>query len=236
MKHWMKCGAVVMTLLAGLALPWAAEAKCTVNTQTIANRDGSALILRQEECPDQDQRNIRVSYRPDAKHKAYSVLTLSQSIEEASTGGAHSIDLEADGQFEIEVRGMCGAGPNCEGTIYKLASDKRSMFEYFSGGYADLRLQDGYLIEGGRASCCSWEFHLYRTDATDRPIDESAMEYMVTVGVLLKEGSDQVEGSDCQVSRREGNDWKAAPPPTPGLARLCEVYGTDYRLNPATDQ
>jgi len=38
------------------------------------------------------------------------------------------------------------------------------------------------------------------------------------------------------VSRREGNDWKAAPPPTPGLARLCEVYGTDYRLNPATDQ
>lgn len=236
MTHWMKPGSAVLALLAGLAFPWAAGAKCSVNMQTIRNRDGSALILQQEECPDQDQRNIRVRYRADVKHKAYRVLSLSQSIEEASTGGAHPIDLEGDGRFEIEVRGMCGAGPNCDGTIYKLASDKRSMFAYFNGGYADLHLQDGYLVEGGRASCCSWEFHLYRADIADRPIDESAMDYMITVGVSLKDGSDQADGSDCQVSRREGDEWKAASPPTAGLAQLCEVYGAGYRLNPPAEQ
>jgi len=236
MKHWMKFGSAVLAMLAGLALPAMVEAKCTVATQTVANRDGSALVLRREECPDQDRRNLRVSYRADAKHKAYRVLSLDQSIEETPMGGANPIDLEGDGMFEIEVRGMCGAGPNCEGTIYKLASDKRSMFAYFSGGYADLHRQDGYLIEGGRASCCSWEFHLYRTDLADRSIDESAMAYMITVGVSVREGSDQVEGSDCYVSRREGDEWKAAPLPTPGLAKICEVYGTDYRLNPPAEQ
>lgn len=236
MNHSLRTCSAILAILAGLAAPLAADAKCAVHTQTVSNRDGSALILRQEECPDQDQRNIRVSYRPDAKHKAHRVLSLTQSIEEASTGGANPIDLDGDGMFDIEVRGMCGAGPNCEGTIYKLATDRRSMFEYFSGGYADLRLQDRFLIEGGRASCCSWEFHLYRTDVADHPIGDKDMVYMITVGASYKEGTDQPDGTECAVSRREGDEWKGAPLPAPGLAQLCEVYGADYRMAPPSAQ
>ncbi len=42
----------------------------------------------------------------------------------------------------------------------------------------------GYLVEAGRASCCAWEFHVYRPTSRHYPISYDDMAYMATVGML----------------------------------------------------
>ncbi len=229
---------IIGALAGGLLASSAWAAPCERRTDTVSNRAGSQLLLANVECADEDQRRIEVRYRSGAKGRAHTVLRLTQSIAEAPSGGAYAVDLDGDGEMEIAVRGMCGAGPNCEGTIYKLAADRKSMFAYFVGGYADLRLQDGYLIEAGRASCCSWEFHLYSPRAKHSPIVDDDMDYLITVGLSDQDAAPPAEGGpppeiDCTVLQRVGADWKPAAIPAPGLAALCEVYGPHYRLNPA---
>ena len=101
----------------------------------------SRRLLANVECADEDQRRIEVRYRSGAKGRAHTVLRLTQSIAEAPSGGAYAVDLDGDGEMEIAVRGMCGAGPNCEGTIYKLAADQ---------GFARAQSNYGMLLMRGR--------------------------------------------------------------------------------------
>lgn len=227
-------GVVLVAGCAAASLAWGAA--CERSTQTTANRDGSSLIVTQDECADANERRIRVAYRGGAKHKARTVLQLTQLIDETPMGNAQAIDLDGDGMFEIELRGMCGAGPNCEGSIYKLDATRRAMFAYFVGGYADLSMRDGYLIEGGRASCCSWEFHVYATQARHYPIGYDDMKYMIVAQAVVVDGKDEVDRGECTISQHIGDAWKIVPAPSPALAALCEVYGPDYTLVPPDAQ
>ena len=100
-------------------------------------------------------------------------------------GSASLVDIDRDGFHEIEVRGMCGAGPNCEGDIYRANRDNGQIELFFSGGYSDLLVIDGYLVESGRASCCSWEYHAYRLKGRSATLNYDNMDFMVEIGVDL---------------------------------------------------
>lgn len=155
--------------------------------------------------------------------------------EYAPTGGARLVDIDDDGYHEIEVRGMCGAGPNCEGEIYR--SDRKSgqIELFFSGGYSELLVIDGYLIESGRASCCSWEYHAYRLEGRKSPLDYEHMDFMIVVDAAADPDQEDADAAPrCTFSQViNGSSQVIAPPPGDQWLKLCEVYGAYDVFTPA---
>jgi hypothetical protein len=143
-------------------------------------------------------------------------------------GSAGLIDIDDDGYHEIEVRGMCGAGPNCEGELYRLDRSTGKLELFFSGGYSDLSVIDGYLVEAGRASCCSWEYHAYRLHGRTGTLDYDNMDFMVEVGADL-DSEEENAPARCTFSRSIEGARQVMRPPGREWLQLCELYG-DYRL------
>ncbi|MGH8025248.1 MAG: hypothetical protein ACREO0_00845 [Pseudoxanthomonas sp.] len=154
--------------------------------------------------------------------------TLEVESEYAPTGGASLVDIDGDGHHEVEVRGMCGAGPNCEGELYRIDRDSGRLELFFSGGYSELSVIDGHLVEAGRASCCSWEYHAYRLEGRTGPLDYDSMDFMVEVGADL-DNIDEQAPTRCTFSRTRGGVRTVIRPPGREWLQLCELYG-DYHL------
>ncbi|MFS8972994.1 hypothetical protein PO002_00580 [Cupriavidus necator] len=110
-----------------------------------------------------------------SRAKARELTKHSWDTAEAPFSGGGLIDLDGDGEYELQIGGTCGAGPNCEGNIYKLDRKSGRLYHYFTGGYAELFMLGGYLVEAGRASCCAWEFHVYRPTSRHYPISYDDM-------------------------------------------------------------
>ena len=209
-------------------LPSLAHASCEPTPQQSAkNADGSTLRLRTE-CP-RDGIRVHVIELGCPGGGACDRLEIEQDTESFPMGGAATIDIDGDGMHEVEVRGMCGAGPNCEGDLYRIDRDQRKLYHFFSGGYADLQVIDGYLVEGGRASCCAWEFHGWRLDGKTPPLTYDNIDLMANVSASGDEDGN-VTAVECSFSVRNGDNWKPVLPPSPAWLRICEHYGEPYRL------
>lgn len=202
-----------------------ASAQCAVDTSTARNADGSEMLLAVGHCDGDSTRTISVHYRGSALEPYRRVLDIGQDTAEAPLGGAALLDVDGDGEHEMELRGMCGAGPNCEGSIYRLNRDRADMFLFFSGGYARLAYIDGHLVESGRSSCCSWEHHVFRPHSAFEPVEESEMEYRVIVGMSIRADAD--DDTTCTFLDRQG---RIVLPQSQDLLQLCEIYGADYVL------
>lgn len=148
--------------------------------------------------------------------------------EYAPTGNARLVDMDGDGNHEVEVRGMCGAGPNCEGELYRINRDSGRLELFFSGGYSDLSVIDGHLVEAGRASCCAWEYHAYRLQGRTGLLDYNNMDFMVEVGANL-DSEDENAPPRCTFTRTRDGAREVMRPPGRQWLRLCELYG-DYHL------
>ena len=210
-----------------LAGPVLADEYCEpVPEQAVKNKDGSTLSVITT-C---DAMGTR-TYRMSAKSRDGTVdrMAVEASSSEAPTGGASLVDVDGDGDHEVEVRGMCGAGPNCEGALYRINRERGKLELFFSGGYADLSVIDGYLVEAGRASCCSWEYHAYRLDGREGVREYDNMDMMVEVGMDLSSGQEQTQ-TRCRFTRRHGDGWEVIKPPSKQWLSLCGLYGDDYHV------
>ena len=219
--------ALLCCLLAPCA--WAQEdAVCEPGEPARAeNRDGSVLTV-QTECASPELRRYVATLTCDAG-RVCDRLEVTQEVVYNSMGNIGLIDLDEDGMHEVEVRGMCGAGPNCEGEVYRIDPATRTLRHFFSGGYYELQVIDGWLVESGRSSCCSWEFHLWQLDAPhDLPLNYDNMDLMVQVGA--SGDGDQVDGVVCTFTRQSGDNSRVVAPPSPALERICEHYGEAYDL------
>ena len=206
-----------------------AKRGCNVTESTEENRDGSTLVLRESLCENRGVREFDVLVRDVNGGEPRSLLEVVQQLAEAPNGSASFLDLDADGVFEVQITGSCGAGPNCEATIYKLAADGATMQPFFRGGYAMVRILDGYLVEGGRASCCAWEFHAYRVEPVATEIDPESYELRIDVSA---EGGDDGSEPDvrCGFYRRRGEEWQLVEPPAKAWLEFCEQYGEKYEV------
>ncbi len=217
--------AAPLLLAAGLA-----TAGCETTRLEKANADRSRIRVLQTECASGATRSIQVQLRAPRAQRWATLLERTQALQDSPTGGARLRDVDHDGVFEYEEIGMCGAGPNCEGHVYKVARDRRGMYLLFHGGYADFELVGGFYVESGRASCCSWEHRVYRKPAGERAIDKSDFAYRVSLG---SPDAGDAAGAACLISARQPDGhWVSAALPERRLLKLCEVYGTDYVINP----
>jgi hypothetical protein len=204
------------------------DASCEAQPeQRTRNRDGSVLGLSTE-CPAPGiRRHLIQLYCEGGRH--CDQLQIEQESEYSRFGNVALIDLDGDGNHEVEVRGGCGVGPNCEGDVYRVDHSGRKLQHFFSGGYAELSINDGWLLEAGRASCCSWEYHGWELSRShELPLHYGNMDLMVEVGMQYGESDDY----DCRFSVVNGDNRVVVAPPSPALEHLCELYGEGYRLTP----
>lgn len=220
---WYRLVALVLLLT-----PFYVQAEpCTINRTKVVNQDGSSLHVKEKYCPDQDIRTAKIYYQAGKNQAKVPVLRLKRQISEAPFGDPHFVDLDKDGIYEVAQKGTCGAGPNCDGDIYKLAADRLSMFHYFSGGYAELTPVGGFLVEEGRASCCSWEYHVYPTIAKKYPINAANRLYEISINGAPSSDGDKPE---CTFGGKVRGRWQVINPPNKKLLKFCENYGPDYTL------
>lgn len=226
-------------VLAGMLAPpasFAARAdegdpSCQAREQEAAQPDGSRLRLVVR-CAGPDETaspRFEVAYAGPRSRAFQTRLVLETDDMEEPLRDVRFVDIDDDGFSEVEARGMCGAGPNCLGDLYRLDPATGGFHHFFSGGYADLRVIDGHLVEAGRASCCAWEYHAWPLDGPPRLRDYDNMALMITVGADLA-GDDDDAPARCTFSRRNGDNWQVVAPPGAAWLALCEAYGDDYHL------
>jgi len=196
-----------------------------VAEQSVKNADQSTLSVATT-CGDNGQRQYLLRAR--AKDGSGDQKILEVESEYVPHGSASLIDIDGDGYHEVEVRGMCGAGPNCEGELYRIDRESGKLELFFSGGYSELSVIDGYLVEAGRASCCSWEYHAYRLDGRKGTLDYDDMDFMVEVGIDTDSADEDVPAL-CTFSRTEDGTSVVMSPPNRKWLQLCTLYG-DYHL------
>jgi len=223
---------LAFALLLGLLAPCARAQDATCEPGEAAraeNRDGSVLTV-QTECASPEMRRYVATLACDGG-RTCDRLEVTQEVAYNSMGHVDLVDLDQDGMHEVEVRGMCGAGPNCEGDVYRIDPATRTLQHFFSGGYYELQVIDGWLMESGRSSCCSWEFHLWKLDAAhDPPLNYDNMDLMVQVDA----GGDEegnVTDVRCTFTRQSGDNRVVVTPPSPALEAICGHYGEPYDLS-----
>lgn len=221
--------ALLLCLLAPCA--WAQDAVCEpADPVRVANRDGSTLSLSTE-CPSPETRRHVVVLTCEAG-RVCDRREIEQDAAETPMGHAALVDIDQDGWHEVEVRGMCGAGPNCDGDLYRIDPATRTLVHFFTGGYYELRVIDGWLVEAGRSSCCSWEFHLWKLDMPRAlPLEYGSMDLMVQVDASGDDAGN-VTSVACTFTRQSGDNPQVVAPPSRALETICEHYGEPYDLTP----
>ncbi len=162
-------------------------------------------------------------------------LQVEQEAASNRMGHADLVDLDQDGMHEVEVRGMCGAGPNCEGDVYRIDPATRTLQHFFSGGYYELQFIDGWLVQAGRSSCCSWNYLMWKLDAVrSLPLGDGNQDLRAQVdGSGATYDEDGRGDAQCTFLRESGDNRVVVAPPSPGLEdMICRHYGEAYRLTP----
>lgn len=210
---------------------WAQDAVCEpADPVRVENRDGSTLSL-QTECPSPETRRYVAVLTCEAG-RVCDRREIEQDVTETPMGHADLVDIDRDGLHEVEVRGMCGAGPNCDGDLYRIDPATRTLVHFFTGGYYELQVMDGWLVEAGRSSCCSWEFHLWKLDAPRTlPLQYDNRDLIAVVGASGDEDG-RVTGVVCTFTRQSGDNPQVVAPPSRALETICEHYGEPYDLTP----
>ena len=203
---------------------------CDVMHSEKLNADGSRIRITQRQCDATKSRTLHVEFQPQGSESCLSLLKRTQSVSQAPTGGWRLRDIDADGLFEIEETGACGAGPNCEHRIFKtsVGPGPINAYLFFQGGYAGFKRISDYYVASGRSSCCSWDHQVYKKPMTADPITDSDLVYEVMVGVDVGDPP----RTRCRVFSRVDRNLIQVPLSDKKLLTLCEVYGENYVLNP----
>mgnify|MGYP003575588974 CR=1 FL=1 len=113
----IRTSACARLLVALLATGSVADA-CASDVQEQRNRDGSRLRLQLRDLPDPDDAGfvrVLVDHAAPGAEGFVRRLDLVADPEGEPLRGASLVDIDGDGIHEVEVRGLCGAGPNCLG-------------------------------------------------------------------------------------------------------------------------
>lgn len=212
--------------------PPADENQCPAQSQIERNRDGSLLELRKRYCDGSDEMSATVWYRAKPGAKARELMRY-EDRNSPGTWAAKLVDFDHDGWFDVQKGGECGAGPNCEGEIHRFDPKARGLYLMHAGGWADLSFDGEYLVESGRASCCAWEYHVYRVRHPRRPVFGKTPDFIILAGAGAGFGEGLAEDRiHCRFSREIDGEYEIIAPPAKRWLVYCALYGDDYVVEP----
>lgn len=207
--------------------------KCSTDTQIEHNRDGSQLELRKRSCEGGEEMSATVWYRVRPEDAARKLMHY-QSPDTPGTWAASLVDFDRDGWFDLRQGGQCGAGPNCEGEIHRFDPQQHELYLMHAGAWADVSFDGEYLVESGRASCCAWEYHVYRVRHRPRPVFDEMPDFIILAdgGFVGDDKDGESPATRCRFSRRTGDDYRVIAPPAKRWLEYCSLYGDDYVVEP----
>ena len=166
--------AVLLTAFAGGGPSAWAKKDVSIGVESATNRDGSALKVRTVDDENKQTRQITIRFRPAHKSQMRTVARFKRSLADGPQAGATDIiDWDKDGNHEVSMTEECGAGPNCEGQIFRLNPKTGALIPFFTGNTFNVELIGGYLVESGRNNCCSWIYDFYKISPDHRTVDST---------------------------------------------------------------
>ena len=142
-------------------------------------------------------------------------------------GRALLIGWDRDGNYEVEITSECGAGPNCEGALYRLDKSSGKLIAFFNTAGSDVQLINEHLVESARDSCCSWVANAYKFDAK-RYLVKPEPAFTITVEHL---GDSRAKSPVmCTFSVEASQGQQIIAPPANSFLRLSRHYGEKYIL------
>lgn len=219
---------LLLLLLTAPMTAFAQQTPCESGDADVANADGSRLRIRTLCAEGGGPRFELLSASRGGKDFVAMPDVGPVDPDEDMPSRAYFVDLDKDGDHEIVTRGMCGAGPNCMGEIYRWDRRAGKLYRFLSDGWADLSIVDGHLVTAGRASCCAWVFRAYRWDAG--PVSSDQEDLSIDVQAQYGEQGDEPDEILCTFSRRTGDATRVVPPPSPAWLTFCETYGEPYHV------
>jgi len=222
-------------LLVWPALVCANEPACRAGVVDASQPDGARLRIRTV-CVEDGQAVIEfLAATPGSAAFTPVAETMAALDEEEPPSSAYFDDLNKDGYQEIVARGMCGAGPNCLGAVYRWDRGSATLRRFINSGWADLSFVDGYLVTAGRASCCAWEFSAYRWGRDAGYDDDAERELSVEVATEYAQESGEPDTVRCTFSRKAEGEWHVVPPPSRAWLKFCETYDQPYYVEGPED-
>lgn len=211
--------ALFALLLCGLSLVAdAAQAQnCTLPPLRTQMSDRSSHVVRIDDCAIPGQRSIRVM-RSIAGKTPRQMLALQQVLGELPEPQLRWIDVDRDGNAELEIRGRCHDEANCEGRLYRYDPQAMHYALMLEGIYENLQLVDDMLVIARRQPK-GWDLRAYRQiTAGPSGFDENnaflTLEIRTAVEALPR----------CVFRLRRGDGWRETPAPSPAWRQLCKQY------------
>jgi len=208
-----------------LALSWSSAHAAGSLIQSAINRDGSELRLVSNINKSEERKSVDVLYRKYTKDPLRLLGNFELPRDSPERGRAHLFDWDRDGNYEVQIISECGAGPNCEGVLYRLDKPSGKLIAFFNTGGADVQLIDGHLVESARDNCCSWVANAYKFDA-NRYLVKPEPAFTITIEHL---GDSRAKAPVmCTFSIETTQGQQIIAPPAKSFLRLCRHYGEKY--------
>jgi len=146
----------IMWLAMVLVWPMQVNSRPILDVESATNSDGSAVRIQTITDKKREQRHVKIFYRSQKSGRMKLVASMSRSMEEMPASGlTHIFDWDRNGIHEISFVEECGAGPDCDGFLYRVDKNAK-LVVLFEGNPTDAEYINGHFIRYGRNNCCSW--------------------------------------------------------------------------------
>lgn len=136
--------------------PLQVNARPFMNVQSATNSDGSAVRIQTLTDKQREERRVKIFFRSHKSGHMKLVASMSRSMAESPAAGlTHIFDWDRNGIHEISFVESCGAGPNCDGVLYRV-NQSGELVVLFEGNPTVVDYINGHFIDYGRNNCCSW--------------------------------------------------------------------------------
>jgi hypothetical protein len=191
------------------------------------NRDGSEVKLRTRLDHEAQKKSVDVLFRQSPRDQLRRIGRFDLPWDSPPQGKAFLLDWDGDGQHEVQILSGCGAGPNCDGTLYRIRKDSARLEAFFKTAGANVVLIKGHLIETGRDSCCAWSATAYVFEPKRYFVNPKPA-FSVEMKSAAQEGAN--DPVTCTFTKVTSQGIKVISPPDKAFLKICEHYGPQYKL------
>jgi hypothetical protein len=203
----------------GAFVLWASLAPNQVDANSLVsekkNKDGSVVTLSRKFCEDSS-----TCFKVSVGDSTLLVPDKRGEAKGPAAPGARLLDIDQDGYFDLDNRGLCGAGPNCEHDLYRYDPKAQKFYHFYTGGYSEMAIEDGYLIAQGRSSAAKWETQIYKISSSHDVLEHDDTDIRVVVTV-----EPNGKPSECKLYYSKISVPK---PPEKRWLKYCSRFGKDF--------
>jgi len=224
--------AIASTIVGALAslmlfLSIATEAAQSQLWKGAKNRDGSEVKLRTSLNQAAQKKSVDLLYRQTLHEPFRRIGRFDVPWDSPPHGRAFLLDWDGDGQHEVQILSDCGAGPNCDGVLYRIRKDSARLEAFFETAGVNVVLIKGHLIETARDSCCAWSATAHVFEAKRYYVNPKPA-FSVEMKTSPQEGA--IDPVTCTFTKVTSQGINVILPPNKAFLKICEHYGQHYRL------